>query len=56
MGEAYGFLTIKCMLNWGIDSMSIDNRVIPSVNGIIVDGGTARLLFLHGYFLGEYLA
>ena len=52
----YDFLTVSCMLNWGIGSMSVNNGIILNVNRIIVNRWTAKHLLLHGCFLREYLA
>ena len=56
MDKAYSFLTIKCMMNRRIDSVGINNRVVPSVSEIVVGRWTVRFLFLHRCFLREYLA
>ena len=50
MDKAYSFLTIKCMPNRRIDSVSINDRVVPSVSEIVVGRWTTRFLFLAQVF------
>jgi len=44
------FLTISCVLDWGIDNLSVNN------SRVIFNREIVRPLLLHGYFLRKYLA